>query len=127
MTLYNVWTSILISQLGGVGLQTTPTIYYTGDTDDEATLTRPYGIHPLSYHSFANNVLAYDMNRPAGTAYYHKPRGPWLIKHIYAIDNTGAKIIPRITDTDVYVKFEVTGLLLLSPFIFGSGYGKQGF
>ncbi|MFM7988325.1 MAG: phage major capsid domain-containing protein, partial [Candidatus Fonsibacter sp.] len=58
----------------------------------------------------------------------HKPRGSWLIKHIYAIDtNTGAKIVPRMTDTDVYVKFEVTEPLLLSPFIFGSGYGKQGF
>ncbi|MFM7979828.1 MAG: phage major capsid domain-containing protein, partial [Candidatus Fonsibacter sp.] len=27
----------------------------------------------------------------------------------------------------MYVKFEVNELLLLSPFIFGSGYGKQGF
>ena len=67
------------------------------------------------------------MNRPAGTSYYHKPRRSWLIKQIYAIDNTGANIIPRITDRDVYVKFEVTEPLLLSPFIFGSGYGKQGF
>jgi len=81
----------------------------------------------MTYHSYANNVLAYDMNRPAGTAYYHKPRGSWLIKQIYAIDNTGAKIVPRITDRDVYVKFEITEPLLLSPFIFGSGYGKQGF
>jgi hypothetical protein len=67
------------------------------------------------------------MNRPAGTSYYHKPRGSWLIKQIYAINDAGAKITPRITDTDVYVKFEVTEPLLLSPFIFGSGYGKQGF
>ena len=51
----------------------------------------------------------------------------WLIKQKYAIDKTGAKIVPRITDRDVYVKFEVTEPLLLSPFIFGSGYGKQGF
>ena len=56
------------------------------------------------------------MNRPAGTSYYHKPRGPWLINQIYAIDNTGAKVIPRITDRDVYVKFEITQPLLLSPF-----------
>ncbi|MFM7986532.1 MAG: phage major capsid domain-containing protein [Candidatus Fonsibacter sp.] len=77
---------------------------------------------------FANNLLAYDMNRSAGTAYYHKPRGSWLIKEFYAIKkNTGNNIVPRITDTDVYVKFEVTEPLLLSPFIFGSGYEKQGF
>ena len=51
----------------------------------------------------------------------------WLIKQIYAINDAGAKVVPRITDRDVYVKFEVTEPLLLSPFIFGSGYGKQGF
>ncbi|MFM7982722.1 MAG: phage major capsid domain-containing protein, partial [Candidatus Fonsibacter sp.] len=34
---------------------------------------------------------------------------------------------PTIYDTDVYVKFEVTEPLLLSQFIFGSSYGKQGF
>ena len=60
------------------------------------------------------------MNFPAGPAYCHKPRGSWLIKQIYAIDSTGANVIPRITDTDMYVKFEVTEPLLLSPFIFGS-------
>ena len=32
-----------------------------------------------------------------------------------------------LADTEVYVKFEVTEPLLLSPFVFGSGYGKQGF
>jgi len=106
---------------------TQPTIYYAGDTETDASLARPYGERPRSYHSFANSVLAYDMNRPAGTAYYHKPRGSWLIKRIYAIDDAGAKVVPRITDRDVYVKFEVTEPLLLSPFIFGSGYGKQGF
>ncbi|MFM7978960.1 MAG: phage major capsid domain-containing protein, partial [Candidatus Fonsibacter sp.] len=66
------------------------------------------------------------MNRPAGTAYYHKPRGSWKVKKIYAIDG-GAPRVPLITDTDIYVTFEVTEPLLLSPFIFGSGYGKQGF
>ena len=67
------------------------------------------------------------MNRPAGTAYYHKSRGSWLIKQIYAINAGGVKVVPRIDDRDVYVKFEVTEPLLLSPFIFGSGHGKQGF
>ena len=67
------------------------------------------------------------MNRPAGTAYYHKQRGSWRIKQIYSLDGAGNHGVPGIADTDVYVKFEVTEPLLLSPFIFGSGYGKQGF
>ena len=100
---------------GGDGTRTTPTIYYPGDTESEATRDRPYGIRPVTYHSWANNILAYDMNRPAGTAYYHKSRGSWLIKQIYAIDAGGVKVVPGITDRDVYVKFEVTEPLLLSP------------
>ncbi|MFM7980785.1 MAG: phage major capsid domain-containing protein, partial [Candidatus Fonsibacter sp.] len=56
-----------------------------------------------------------------------KPRGSWLIKQIYAINGSGDKIVPRMTNRDVYVKFEVTEPLLLSHFIFGPGYGKQGF
>ena len=74
-----------------------------------------------------NKVLAYDMNRPAGTACYHKPRGSWTSKEMYAIDSHGDKIAPGITDQDVYAKFEVTEPLLLSPFIFGSVHGEQGF
>ena len=85
------------------------------------------GTRPTAYESFANNVLAYDMNRPAGTAYYRKPRGSWRIKQIHSLDGGGNHIFPEIDDTDVYVKFEVTEPLLLSPFIFGSGYEKQGF
>ncbi|MFM7985029.1 MAG: hypothetical protein ACKPKO_37490, partial [Candidatus Fonsibacter sp.] len=60
--------------------------------------------------------LAYDMNRPAGTAYYHKPRGSWKVKKIYALNN-GVPRVPLTTDTDIYVTFEVTEPLLLSPFI----------
>jgi hypothetical protein len=67
------------------------------------------------------------MNRPAGTAYYHKPRGSWKIKSIYALDANGARRVPFVVDNNVYVTFEVTEPLLLSPFIVGSGYGKQGF
>ena len=32
-----------------------------------------------------------------------------------------------INDTEAWVQFEVTEPLLLSPFVFGSGMGKQGF
>ena len=65
------------------------------------------------------------MNRPAGTAYYHKPRGSWRVKQIYSSDGGNARV-PLITGTNIYATFEVTEWLLLSPFIFGSGYGKQG-
>ena len=57
------------------GIETTTTVYYAGDTESEATSSRAYGIRPVTYHSWAINILAYDMNRPAGTAYYHKSRG----------------------------------------------------
>ena len=45
---------------------------------------------------------------------------------IYAM-NAGAARVPTIADTVVYVEFGVAEPLLLSPFVFGSGYGKQGF
>jgi hypothetical protein len=68
------------------------------------------------------------MIRPAGTAYYHKSRGAWKLKSLYSVDSTTkANRIPLITDTVVYAQFEVTEPLLLSPFVFGSGFGKQGF
>jgi hypothetical protein len=82
---------------------------------------------PQSFLSFPNNVLSYDMNRPAGTAYYHKPRGAWKIQNIYALAADGSRRVPLVADATVYVTFEVTEPLLLSPFVFGSGYGKQGF
>jgi hypothetical protein len=77
--------------------------------------------------SYPNNALAYDMNRPTGTAYYHKPRGSWKVKSIDALAANGARRVPFVDDPNVYVTFEVTEPLLLSPFIFGSGFGKQGF
>ena len=68
------------------------------------------------------------MNRPAGTAYYHKLRGAWKLKALFAKTGTGTDTrVPLITDNVVYAQFEVTEPLLLSPFVFGSGFGKQGF
>ena len=66
------------------------------------------------------------MNRPAGTAYYHKPRGAWKLKALYSKAGE-TKRTPLITDDVVYAQFEVTEPLLLSPFVFGSGFGKQCF
>ena len=60
-----------------------PIVYVPGNRDTEPLPTATTaGTRPIGYKSYANNVLAYDMNRPAGTAYYHKPRGSWRIKHI---------------------------------------------
>ena len=106
---------------------TNPIVYSPGNGDTEPVPETAFaGIRPIGYRSYANNVLAYDMNRPAGTAYYHKPRGSWRINQIYALYANGNKIVPYPTSLNVYVKFEVTEPLLLSPFLFGSGYGKQG-
>ncbi|MFM7980741.1 MAG: phage major capsid domain-containing protein [Candidatus Fonsibacter sp.] len=49
------------------------------------------------------------------------------MKSLYALNPLGARHIAQNTDTTIYVAFEVTEPLVLSPFIFGSGYGKQGF
>ena len=103
-----------------------PCAYAPGTTDTLELANDYAGTRPQSYISHASNILGYDMNRPAGTAYYHKPRGAWKLKALYAL-NGATKIIPRITDTTVYAQFEVTEPLLLSPFVFGSGFGKQGF
>ena len=81
----------------------------------------------LSFISHPNNVLAYDQIRPAGGAYYHKPRGSWKLKRIWAVTTTSVQRLPLHTDDEVYVQFDVCEPLLLSPFIFGSGHGKQGF
>ncbi|MFM7987900.1 MAG: phage major capsid domain-containing protein, partial [Candidatus Fonsibacter sp.] len=97
-----------------------------GDTEPHAREAEIYGRRQQTWWSYANNVLAYDMHRQTGTSYYHKPRGSWRVKKIYAL-NGGVARVPLVTDTDIYVAFEVTERLLLSPFIFGSGYGKQGF
>ena len=53
-----------------------PAIYAAGaDIDEEPNVGRNFGRRQQSWISYPNNVLAYDMNRPAGTAYYHKARG----------------------------------------------------
>ena len=54
---------------------THPTVYAPGDIESEPNGERAYGLRPAAYNSFQNNVLVYDMERRAGTAYYHKPRG----------------------------------------------------
>ena len=110
---------------GGDGTTIKPTLYYPGAAN-APPVNDFTGTRPVSYQSFANNSLSYDMNRPAGTAYYHKPRGSWKLKKMYAL-NAGVQRVPTVADKEVYVQFEVCEPLLMSPFIFGSGFGKQGF
>ena len=105
-----------------------PLVFYPGAAEvGPAGDANFNGARPFSYTSYQNNSLAYDMNRPAGTAYYHKPRGSWKVNRIYAINDANDQVVPEIDDTVVYVEFDVCEPLLLSPFVFGSGYGKQGF
>jgi hypothetical protein len=109
-----------------------PTLFYPGHPEANPTgaidsdAAKFIGTRPYKYLSDNNDVLGFDKNKVAGTSYYHKGRGSWKIKELYAI-NAGTKRKPFVTDTDVYVVFEVTEPLLMSPFVFGSGYGKQGF
>ena len=77
-----------------------PVVYGIGNTDTEPGFDSVRaGARPLAFHSFANNVLAYDMNRPAGTAFYHKPRGSWRIKHIYIHSMAAVKRLSQISTT----------------------------
>ena len=109
-----------------------PTLFYPGGAAVNPTgaidtnNARFVGARPYKYLSDNNNVLGFDKNRVAGTSYYHKGRGSWKIKELYAL-NGAIKRKPLVADTDVYVVFEVTEPLLMSPFVFGSGFGKQGF
>ena len=66
------------------------------------------------------------MNRTIGNVYDTRPRGSWKLKAIYAgsLDN---KRTVEMTGAAVYVQFDVCEPIMLSPFIFGSGNGRQGF
>ena len=72
-------------------------------------------------------MLAHDLSRPAGTAFYHRPRGSWRLNKSYTPSPAGATRLPLISDTTIYVQFPMAEPLLMSPSVFGSGYGKQGF
>ena len=61
------------------------------ETEPDDARDRHYGQRPMAFIAYPNHVLAYDMNRPASTSYYHKPRGPWKLKHIYALTPAGAE------------------------------------
>jgi len=85
------------------------------------------GTAPTKFISYPDNVLAFDQSRLAGTGKKHKPRGSYRVLAIYALDGAGNRRAPQVADNDVYVQVEVAEPLLLSPFVFGSTHGKQGF
>ena len=76
--------------------------------------------------SYANNILSYDMNRLAASRHFHKPRGSFQITQIYGGSPTSQRDV-QLGDNDVWVVFNVTEPLLLSPFVFGNKENKQGF
>jgi len=92
------------------------------------TLTTAFrGTRAQSFVSYENNSLAYDQRRPAGSTWYHRPRGSWVLNELYALDGAGAKRRPLVTDNVVYATYTVTEPLIMSPFVFGHPEGKQGF
>ena len=87
------------------------------ETDRALDGTAP-AYHVQSFHSYPNNVLAYDHGRPAGSSYNHRPRGSFRILRIYA----GGLDAPRAiaaNDTTVFVQFQTFEPLFVSPFIWG--------
>jgi hypothetical protein len=104
-----------------------PCAFLRGNTDANPAQGIYRGTKTTAFVSYPNNSLAFDMNRPAATAYFHKPRDAWKLEALYAKDGSGNDCIPTVGDNVVYARFKVTEPLLLSPFVFGSGYGKQGF
>ena len=114
----------------GTGANARPGLYVPGTADTEPSGTAEpeasNGTRTQKFMSYANNVLSYDMNRIAGSSHFHKPRGSWQILQIFA----GSVASPRevlLADNDVWVVFQVTEPLLLSPFVFGNKENKQGF
>ena len=68
----------------GGAAQNRPIVYFPGAAEQGPAANQFNETRQFSYTSYQNNVLAYDMNRPAATAYYHKPRGSWKVNRIYA-------------------------------------------
>ena len=104
-----------------------PGVFNVAAGEADPTIAGQVGTRPRSFVSYPNNVLGFDMNRAIAQTETPKHRGSWKLKELYALNGAGAKINPRVADNVVYATFEVTEPLLLSPFVFGSGMGKQGF
>jgi len=90
------------------------------------------GTAPTKFLSYPNNVLGFDHNRPSGTSKKHRPRGSYKILEMYAFIPDGAgrptnvRRVPTCADREIYVTFEVTEPLMMSPFCFGTTDNKAG-
>ena len=119
---------------GGAAGSALPRLYYPYTGANVAELpgdATHNGNRARSYISNNNNVLSYDMNRTSGHG-YSRGRGSWKLKECYIVvpkddAHPNGKDNPLITSNEVYVTFRVCEPLLLSPFVFGSPNGKQGF
>ena len=105
-----------------------PAAFNAAAADAAATVAGVPGTRPRAFTSYPNNVLGFDMNRAVSHTDMPKSRGSWKLKALHAgsLDGTD-KRVPKLDDTIVWATFEVTEPLLISPFVFGSGHGKQGF
>ena len=97
-----------------------------GALETAAAADKSEGTHPRSFISYPSNVLSHDMNRQSVNVYDPRPRGSWKLKAIYA-NSPDAQRTAAIGYATVYVLLDVCERIMLSPFIFGSGNGKQGF
>jgi len=100
------------------GTNTRPALYFPGTAETDPANNTFAAVRNQKYISYPNNVLAFDVNRPAGSSHYHKPRGSWVVNRIYGGTLAAPRDV-RLTDDTVFVEFQVTEPLLLSPFTFG--------
>ena len=95
-----------------------PAIFYPGAAETAVATDRFTATRNQKYISYPNNILSYDMYRPAGSSYFHKPRGSWVVNRIFG-GSLSTPRTPAVGDDTIYVEFQVTEPLLLSPFTFG--------
>ena len=113
----------------GTGVNLRPVVYVPqtagGGAETEPAVGVFYGTRSQKYVSYPNNVLAFDMNRPAGSSHYHKPRASYVPNRIFGGTLDAPREV-RMTDQTVFVEFTVTDPFLQSPFVFGRA-NHQGF
>jgi len=87
--------SLAAGDLGNSAIQLSPDGAETLEVPPAGSNPGTNALRVQSYHSYPNNVLAYDLNRPSGSSYNHRPRGSFKILAIYASDDGGRT--PRAT------------------------------
>ena len=120
------YMSYQIDIASGNGAIRFPAIYNVDAVEAPANITGTVGTRTQSFISYPSNVLGYDMNRSISGTYTPKSRGSWKLKALYGGTEQTPRT-PNVDDNVVFAVFEVTEPLMMSPFIFGSGMGKQGF